>query len=97
MTHAKEIRNILHENIQKNIQSGEKKAFQALEVIDACILNAAKECNVKTDVYILRIINFDNDNEKQAYIFTLRRELEKNDYKVSFSPTSGIMHISWGL
>ena len=96
MMTAEETREILHKNIQMHTELGAQKAFHALDMIEACILNAAKECNTRTEVHILRLTTFDHEDEKMAYVLTIKEELKKNGYNVTFSPSSEVLHIIWG-
>ena len=96
MTSANEVKEILHKNMMARIDSGKRRAFDVLNIIDACILNAVNECNLFTEVHILRLTTFNNEEEKQSYIHTLKTELKESGYNVAYSPASGVMKITWG-
>jgi hypothetical protein len=96
MMNADGARAIYLESIEARIASGKEKAMQVLDQIEKLIIRAASLCETRTEIHVLRLTTFIDDNEQRAYICTLREILKDHGYAVSFSPSSNVMQIIWG-
>lgn len=96
MTTAIETRTLLHKAMAARYDSGMQKAYEVLDLIDKCIKGAAINCETNTTVYILRLVTLDSEEEKKAYINTLKQELSNNGYHVTYSIETHGLKITWG-